>query len=361
MKKLVHVSLRGETNRSYDIVVGTKLNDAGREIRASYPDSLMFIVTDSNVNKLYRKQLVQALFRIEAPTHTLAVPAGERSKSRETKEDLENEILSLNADRNSVIIALGGGMIGDLAGFVAATLLRGLALVQVPTSLLAMVDSSIGGKVAVDHPLGKNLIGAFYQPKKVYIDVDTLKTLPDREFSNGMAEAIKYAAILDAELFEFLEKHHSQIQKKTGAALIHVITRCIELKKMVVEKDEKETDYRRILNFGHTIGHAVEVLSNYEVSHGEAVAIGMVAEAKLSSGRGLLRSEEISKLADMLTLYGLPTTFPPSMSVNRVVSATLHDKKAKRGEVQYTLLEDIGRAHVGIPIPPDDVEEALRS
>jgi 3-dehydroquinate synthase len=261
-------------------------------------------------------------------------------------------------------------MIGDLAGFVAATLLRGIPFIQIPTTLLSQVDSSIGGKVAVDHPLGKNLMGAFYQPKKVFIDVDTLKTLPVKEFRNGMAEVIKYAAILDSKLFSYLEKNNSKIinhsarggqasRRVESSTIIHLIHRCCELKKMVVEKDERETGLRRILNFGHTIGHAVESLSNYKLSHGEAVAIGMVAEAKISAALGMLDQSEVERLYNLLQLYKLPTDIPSKMDTHKIVRLTLHDKKVQQCKAQYTLLEKIGKAIVGFSVPPNIVERVL--
>ncbi|MBI3766041.1 MAG: 3-dehydroquinate synthase [Ignavibacteriales bacterium] len=280
--------------------------------------------------------------------HLLTVPAGERSKSRRSKELLENNLLALGANRDSLIVALGGGMVGDLAGFVAATLLRGIPYIQIPTTLLAQVDSSIGGKVAIDHPLGKNLIGAFYQPQKVYIDIGALKTLPDREFSNGLAEVIKYAAILDSELFDELEQKQSKILSRDEKSLLNIIKRCCELKKSVVEEDEKETDYRRILNFGHTIGHAIERLSKYRIPHGQAVAIGMVAESTMSSHLGILPARHAERITSLLKMYNLPTEIPSTIKLEAIMRATLQDKKVHRGMTHYTLLERIGRARVGV-------------
>jgi 3-dehydroquinate synthase len=361
----VHINLKIITDNSYDIIIGTKLSLIASEIERWKAVSKYFIITDANVKQLYGDDFLKILRSNKIEAQLLSILAGERSKTRITKEQLEDKLLKLKADRSSLIIALGGGVIGDLAGFVAATLLRGIPFIQIPTTLLSQVDSSIGGKVAVDHPHGKNLIGAFYQPKKVFIDVGTLKTLPEKEFRNGMAEVIKYAAILDSKLFSYLEKNHTKIINHFDkgihhpSPLIHLINRCCELKKIIVEKDERENGLRRILNFGHTIGHAVELLSNYKLSHGEAVAIGMVAEAKISVARGMLDQSTVERLNRLLQLYKLPTSIPSRMNTDKIVRLTLHDKKIHRGNIQYTLLDKIGKAVVGISVPIKIVERVL--
>jgi len=366
----LHINLKKITDNSYDIIIGTKLAAVAREIAKWNDISKYFIITDSNVKRLYGDELFKTLRSYKIEVHLLSVLAGEKSKTRKTKERLEDKLLKLKADRSSLIIALGGGMIGDLSGFVAATLMRGIPFIQIPTTLLSQVDSSIGGKVAVDHPLGKNLIGLFYQPKKVFIDVETLKTLPQREFRNGIAEVIKYAAIFDRNLFSFLENNQSKIsvhsakggqasQQVDSSTILHIIHRCCELKKMIVEKDEREIGLRRILNFGHTIGHAVESLSNYKLSHGEAVSIGMIAESKISAALGMLKQSEVERLNDLLKLYQLPTDIPSRMDKNKIVQLTCHDKKVQQGKVQYTLLDKIGKAIVGISVPQKIVEQIL--
>lgn len=359
----LHINLKKITDSSYDIIIGTKLVSIAKELAGWNDVSKYFIITDSNVKRLYGNEFLRILRSHKIETYLLSVPAGENSKTRKTKEQLEDILLKLKADRNSLIIALGGGMIGDLTGFIASTLLRGIPYIQIPTTLLSQVDSSIGGKVAVDHPLGKNLIGAFHQPKKVYIDVNTLQTLPQREFRNGIAEVIKYAAILDKDLFSFLEKNHQKIINHTAKGehvpLMHIIQQCCKLKKVIVEKDEKEIGFRKILNFGHTIGHAVESISNYELSHGEAIAIGMVAEARISFSLGLLNSSEVERLISLLKLYKLPTDIPSRIDFKKIVNLTYHDKKVQNGKVQYTLLERIGKARVGINISPKEVIKIL--
>ena len=361
MPSLIHIEAGPETGNSYDLHIGIGLERIGRVIMKKYPRELKFVITDANVQKLYVKRLIVAMLGVETPAQIVTVPAGELSKNRTMKERIEDELISLGAARDSLIIALGGGMIGDLAGFVASTLYRGIPYIQIPTSLIAQVDSSIGGKVAVDHPAGKNLIGAFYQPTAVYIDPAMLKTLPLREFRNGMAEVIKYAAILDARLFDFLENNRPAILNRVPSTLIKIVKRCCELKKNVVEQDPKEHDFRRILNFGHTIGHAVESLSRYRIAHGEAVAIGMAAEATLSASKGLLPKGECRRLFGLLEAYGLPTRIPEKMDRSALMSATLRDKKMKAGNVHYTLLERIGKARVGVIVSTGDARQLLDS
>jgi 3-dehydroquinate synthase len=296
--------------------------------------------------------------RVDA--NLLSVPPGEKSKTRKTKERVEDRLLMSGAERNSTIFGFGGGVIGDLAGFVAATLHRGVPYVQIPTTLLAQVDSSIGGKVAVDHPLGKNLIGAFYQPKEVYIVAEFLATLPDREFRNGMAEVIKYAAIMDKTLFVTLEKNVGKILKRETRLLFPIVRRCCCLKKTVVELDEKESGLRRILNFGHTIAHALERMTSYRISHGEAVAIGMVAETKISASHGLLSVKECARLQRLVRAFGLPSDIPRSTDLRKLLKETLSDKKLINGVVHYTLLRQLGKAEVGIPLTTDEALHHLQ-
>ncbi|MGA2625277.1 MAG: 3-dehydroquinate synthase [Bacteroidota bacterium] len=359
MATKIHISLKKEADDSYDIVIGTTLTDAARDILRFVPGDRYFAITDSNVKRFYGTKFARLMKRTGVDCPLLSVPAGEKSKSRATKGQLEDKLLSLGAVRSSVIIALGGGMVGDLAGFVASTLLRGIRYVHIPTTLLAQVDSSIGGKVAVNHPLGKNLLGAFCQPKRVCIDISTLGTLPDREFVNGMAEVIKFAAILDRDLFSYLEVHSEKILTRDTKALIKVITRCCELKRNVVEIDEKETSYRRILNFGHTIGHALESLSGYRLPHGMAVAIGMAAEARISVARGLLTAGAVARLENLLHAYRLPTKIPSSTDITELCEATRTDKKARDGRVHYTLLQRIGKARTDMRLSHDAVRRIL--
>ncbi len=339
--------IRVKGKNSYTVVFARGVSEIARDIKRLADSS--FVITDKNVGSHYGRHF--------SGFPLVIVPPGESSKSRRMKERIEDRLLSLKISRESLIIALGGGMVGDLAGFVAATILRGVPYVQVPTSLLAQVDSSIGGKVGVDHPLGKNLIGAFHQPSKVYVCLKTLGTLPEREFRSGLAEVIKYAAILDARLFTILERSSGEILARKTGVLGRVVRRCLELKREIVEKDERETGLRRILNFGHTIGHAVELRSGYRLLHGEAVAIGMAAESRISASCGMLRAVDSFRVEKLLTLYGLPTEM--NKNVGEILRATSRDKKAIGGTVRYTLLKGIGRGVPGVPLTLSEVARAL--
>ena len=252
-------------------------------------------------------------------------------------------------------------MIGDIGGFTAATILRGIDYIQIPTSLLAQVDSSIGGKVAIDHPRGKNLIGAFYQPKAVYISVSMLRTLPEKEYVNGLAEVIKYAAILDNNLLRYLERQRDNILDRNIACLSYIVRRCCQLKKSIVETDERERGLRRILNFGHTIGHAIEQCSDYRLRHGEAIAIGMVKEAEISLRIGLIRQHDYNRLTGLISSYRLPLKIPRAIPVHFLIRTIQSDKKIMSGRVHYTLLRGLGNGAPGIEVPEREVLEALRS
>ena len=357
----IHVNLKRVVDDSYDIVIGTTLKQAAVEIRRRYGERRLFVITDNHVQKLYAPTFLKALGSAGHRAHLLAVPAGERSKDRNTKNRLEDRLLGMGAGRDSLIIALGGGMVGDLAGFVAATLHRSVPYVQIPTSLLSQVDSSVGGKVAVDHPLGKNLIGAFHQPDSVFIDPSLLKTLPLREFRGGLAEVVKYAMILDAGMFAQLERSASGVLARKTGILLKNITRCCELKRGVVQEDELELDLRRILNFGHTIGHALELLSGYRISHGEAVSIGMVAEARVAATMNMLPLTGVTRLEKLLRRYGLPTELPARTDLKKLLLMTSRDKKSVGGVVRYTLPLAVGEAVTGIPLSRADVRASLEA
>jgi len=359
MQTEVHINLKKEIDDSYDIVIGTSLPRAARDILRSFPSDHYFLISDSNVKRAYGNIMLRSIKKNGVRCAIVAIPAGEQSKSRKVKDTLEDKLLLLGIDRNSVIIALGGGMVGDLAGFIASTLLRGISYIQIPTTLLAQVDSAVGGKVAINHPLGKNLFGAFHQPRRVYIDVGTLTTLPDLEFANGMAEVVKYGAILDAPFVSFLEDNTGCISGRNESVLAAIIKRCCELKAHVVGLDEKEFGYRRVLNFGHTIGHALESLSRYRLLHGQAVAVGMVAEARISASLGLLRTADVSRLERLLSGFHLPTRIPGSIDIGRLCRATLQDKKTKGGIVHYTLLSRLGKARVGVGVSHQQVQRIL--
>jgi len=339
----IKVNLKKTEDKSYEIVIGEGLlKQIPLDLKKGSPAHSYVIIADSTVASLYGEKLLEEFARANLKTHLISFPAGEEHKNRETKAMLEDEMLKLKMGRDSAVIALGGGVVGDVAGFVAATYNRGIPYVQAPTTLVACVDSSIGGKTAVDTPHGKNLIGAFHQPYGVYIDVTTLGTLPEKEIREGLAEVIKYGVIKDDRLFEFLEENVTRVFSFATDALIHIIKRSCEIKGKVVELDEKESNLRKILNFGHTIGHAIETLSDYKISHGRAISMGMVAEGKIALEMGLWKKDEFKRLVSLLKKAGLPAEFPDSLNVNRVIDTMKLDKKTRSGKIEMVLPKKLG-------------------
>ena len=335
--------------RSYPIRIGTNLlGDVGASVRAILaggpPTGVAAVVTDSRVAGLYLDRVASSLRRADYHVVEVQIPEGETHKNLAWLALTYDRLIDGRVERGSPIVALGGGVVGDLAGFAAATLLRGLPLIQVPTTLLAQVDAAIGGKTAVNHVAGKNLIGAFHQPRLVTVDVDTLRTLPRREFVAGLAEVVKYGAILDAALFDLLETNAARLLALDVERMIEVVATCCRLKAMVVEEDETEGDLRAILNFGHTVGHAIETLTDYQkFLHGEAVAIGMVAAARLSRRRGFLAPDIERRIAALLERLGLPTRLPKDLAADAIALTVEADKKAAGGKIRFVCLEAIGR------------------
>jgi 3-dehydroquinate synthase len=344
---------------SYEVRVGAGiLPRAGAWLRDLGYSGKAVIITDTTVKGLYADVLSGGLARAGFSGGILEIPPGEGLKTLEIAGGLYERLTDAYVERTTPVIALGGGVIGDIAGFVAATYLRGVPLVQVPTTLLAQVDSSVGGKTAVDHGLLKNMIGAFYQPRLVIADVDTLKTLPADELSNGMAEVVKHAAILDAGLFHYLEKNIAEIMARDAGVLEEIVARNVRIKAGVVAQDERETGLRAVLNFGHTVGHAVEAVSGFTLKHGQAVAIGMAAEAEISRRVGKLNDDAVSRLKNLLVEAGLPVSVL-DIDIEAVVSAMRHDKKVTAGHVRFVLLDAIGEAYVTDAVSPSLVREVL--
>jgi 3-dehydroquinate synthase len=331
--------------RSYPIVIGTGILDQlGSQVAARVGAQRVAVITNPVVAKLYLQSVLASLTAAGFQALTVEIPDGEEHKNLAWLAFIYDRLVDARMERGCPVIALGGGVIGDLAGFAAATFLRGVPFVQVPTTLLAHVDSSVGGKTGINHPAGKNLIGAFYQPRLVLIDIDTLKTLPRREFVAGLVEVIKYGAILDAELFILIERELDRILSCDANLLQHVVRQCCTLKAMVVQCDERESDYRSILNFGHTLGHAVESLTEYKrYLHGEAVAIGMAFAAKLSHARGHCKQETMLRIVQLLKRVGLPVDVPPELVGPNLALTVDSDKKVAGGKVKFVCIEELGR------------------
>lgn len=332
------------------------------EIVAKSPGKRILLVSNPAIFKHYGDRVVASLETAGFQVAVCLLPPGERYKTLNSIQKIYDAALAHHLERSSCIVALGGGVIGDMAGFAAATWLRGIAVVQVPTSLLAMVDASMGGKTGVNHPQGKNLIGAFHQPRLVLIDPQVLRTLPAREFRAGMAEVIKYGIIWDADLFGQLEaaKRLDQVRYLPEDLLHTILTRSCQAKAHVVSKDEKEAGLRAILNYGHTIGHAVESLTGYKlVNHGEAVGIGMVAAGHIAVQLGMWTAAESNRQTALIQKTGLPTQLPAGMDLDAIVAALSHDKKVLDGQVRFILPQSIGTAIVTDQVPATVVQEAL--
>ena len=327
-------------DRSYPIVIGQKLLDGGFDLAAHVAGEDCLIVSNDTVAPLYLDSLRADLRGKSVASICLA--DGEQYKTVESVEAILDKLVAGGANRDTTVIALGGGVVGDITGFAAACYMRGVSFIQVPTTLLAQVDSSVGGKTGVNHPQGKNLIGAFHQPSIVLIDTDTLDTLPDRELKAGLAEVIKYGAIVDAAFFGWLEEHMDALLARDSEALAHAIKRSCELKAAVVSEDEREAGRRAILNFGHTFGHAIERCEGYgEWLHGEAVAAGMIMAAELS----VLEEPTIERLRKLIKLAGLPVA-PPKTGADRMMEAMGLDKKVVGKQLRFVLLEELGKAFV---------------
>ncbi len=348
--------------RSYDIKIAPGLiKKLGGECARLEPGSRCAVITDTNVGRKYAKPVFESLFKAGFEPVLVIVPAGEPSKRISVVEKCFDQLAAHRLERKSFIVALGGGVIGDLAGFVAATYLRGIDFVQVPTTLLAQVDSSVGGKTGVNLRAGKNLVGAFYQPRLVVCDLETLQTLPDREFRAGLAEVIKYGIIFDAELFALLERNLPKLLKRDLRTLAKIVARCCEIKAEVVAQDEMETGRRAILNFGHTIGHAIENSFGYgKFLHGEAISIGQVAAAKLSQKILGLPPGEVARIEKLFVRAGLPVQIRLNAAQKKkLFAAMLLDKKVSGGEVKFVLAQKIGKVVWGQKVPTQLIESVL--
>ncbi|MCD5406323.1 MAG: 3-dehydroquinate synthase [Desulfotomaculum sp.] len=357
----VNLAATGQSRTAkYDIVIGTDLlPQTGAFLQPLNLGHKVLVITNSAVRKLHGKAVEESLRQSGYKVQVAEVPDSEEAKTPDQATKLYDVMFNAGMDRNSPVLALGGGVVGDLSGFVAATYMRGVPFVQIPTTLLAQVDSSVGGKVAVNHPQGKNIIGAFYQPKLVLTDTGTLNTLDQRDVLSGLAEVIKVAIIKDAVFFEWLENNTSRVLALEPAALKYVIETSCRIKALVVEADETEQGVRAILNYGHTVGHALETLAGYGAyRHGEAVAVGMAVEANISQKLGLIATNIAYRVKSLLAKFGLPVALP-LLDAQELISLMYKDKKVFNDTLTLALINNIGQAIIKQDVPEEIILQAI--
>jgi 3-dehydroquinate synthase len=332
--------------RSYPIVIGTGLLDDSKLIADHLASNRVVVVTNETVAPLFLGRLQASFAKARIDVLAITLPDGERYKTWQTLNSIFDQMLAARCDRTTTIVALGGGVVGDVAGFAAATYQRGIPFIQIPTTLLAQVDSSVGGKTAINHPMGKNMIGAFYQPRLVLADIETLEALPQRELSAGLAEVIKYGAIMHGDFFGWLEENMDRLMARDPGALIHAVEVSCRCKAEIVAADEREGGTRALLNFGHTFGHAIETGLGYGTwLHGEAVAAGMLLAARLSARQREISEDDVKRLERLLERAGLPTS-APALGAKRYLELMGHDKKVHKGKLRLVLLRSIGEAYL---------------
>lgn len=319
----------------------------------------MCVVTDTHVDPLYKAFIIEALKDISGSLFSFTFEAGEKNKNLDTVQELYKTLIEHGMDRKGILVALGGGVVGDLTGFAAATYLRGIDCIQVPTTLLAQVDSSVGGKTGVDFQQYKNMVGAFHQPRLVYMNMSTLKTLPSREFACGMGEILKTGLICDGEFFRYVCSNHKEIKELNLEALSHMIRTCCAIKAGVVERDPKEQGERALLNLGHTVGHAVEKLKDFSLLHGQCVGTGLIAAAFLSMKRGLLSVKEYEEIRNGCLMYDLPIKVS-SLDPQEILKATKKDKKMEQGHIKFILMDGIGRSFIDKTVSDEELLDAIR-
>lgn len=355
------ITIKKDGSPIYDIVLAEDYGLFQDELRAlNLAEKKVCIVTDSTVSKLHLNSLLEVAKDCARVVETFTFPAGEDSKTLATVEQLYERLILSNFDRSDYLFALGGGVVGDLTGYAAATYLRGISFIQIPTTLLSCVDSSIGGKTGVDFKAYKNMVGAFYQPKLVYINLSHLNTLEDRQFCNGMGEVIKHGLIKDSGYYKWLKDNREAILKRDGKVLKDLVYRSCEIKQEVVEIDPTEKGVRALLNFGHTLGHSVERLMNFTLLHGECVAIGMAGAAYLSYKHGYLSMEDVTEIEGFLTAYHLPSRLADSkLSPEEILKVCFHDKKVEGNLIKYILLREKGHAVIDTSVSADEILDAI--
>ncbi len=353
MSTTLNITLRQPEAKKYRVVVGPgllkTLPKILRELRPfnGKKASRYVIITDDTVKKIAGDRLLRSLKRAGLKADLFTFPAGEKNKNEATHQKLTHAMLAAQCGRDTMVLALGGGVVGDMAGYVAATYMRGIPYVQIPTSFLAMVDSSVGGKVGVDTPYGKNLVGAFWHPRAVIADIDCLKNLPREQLVNGLMESAKIFLTYDKAMFEFTQKNWARVLKKNSAALQKIIARSVELKIGVVTRDEREANERMVVNWGHTIGHAVEHLSRFRLLHGYSVALGMLVESKIAELLGVLSGKDFRTIRESIRRFGIDERELGKFSPDAILKQTIIDKKSANGKVKYVLLKRVGKVKMG--------------
>jgi 3-dehydroquinate synthase len=367
MIERLHLDLRRTVDESYDILIGYGLLEhIPVDLKISPLGNKYAIITDSEIRDLYGRKLLEKLEGEGIKACLIDFPAGEESKNLDMVSYLVRRLLENRIDRKSAVIALGGGVVGDISGFTASIFMRGVPYIQVPTTLMAQVDSSIGGKTAVDTGEGKNIIGAFYQPKRVYVDPLLLKTLPEKEFISGLSEVVKYGVIYDQSLFEYLEENSDKIKNREGDTLLHIVKASCRIKKEIVEEDPREENKRAILNYGHTPAHAIEKISGYKCLHGEAVSVGMRISGGISVKKGFWNEDEWNRQNRLLESLGLPLKMDLEINIDDLIEAFYYDKKAEGGVIMFVLPRKIGEmalvnGRYKIPVSESELRSFLRS
>jgi 3-dehydroquinate synthase len=358
----IKVQLDSQTSHSYKIYIGRDIIDrVGVLLNKGNWINRYVIITDSRVKALHGKRVLDTLRQMDLKIDLIDFPAGEVSKNIQTCLQLVEKLIALSADRHTALIALGGGVTGDMTGFIASIYMRGLPFFQLPTTLMAQVDSSIGGKTGIDLPVGKNLLGTFYQPQAVFVDLTFLQTLPDVEFNNGLSEILKHGIIEDPQLLTSLEEEAQAVKQKDFKLLERIITKSCRIKKRIVEMDEKEGGLRRILNFGHTLGHAVEAESGYALSHGQAVAIGMVYAATLSEKLNYLPRADRERIESLIKVFDLPHRIPKDLETKALMSRLNKDKKKEGSLIPFILLKKIGLPFINGDISKTIIRETIEA
>lgn len=356
----IKVNLNKRTDRSYKIQIGRKnFSSLKKLIPQKFAPDKCIVVTDSNVGRIYNSE-IKAVFLSskEHRTFIITIPAGEKSKSQKVRDKLEREIIKLNPSRQSLLIAYGGGVVGDITGFLASTILRSIKYIQVPTTIISQVDSSIGGKTGINLPESKNLIGTIYQPAHVHIDIEFIQTLPEEEYLNGLAEIVKSFIIADEKAFSFLENNANGLLKREPKTLQYCIEQSVRIKSNIVEQDENETGLRKILNFGHTIGHAIEACSDYRIKHGFAVSEGILVEAQISNQLGKLSENDFQRIKNILEKFGLSKNIRRKYDFNSIWKKILFDKKKNKNGVGFSLISKIGKCEYNILVERSVVKSA---